>query len=200
MEKENEESLIKSRSSRACIASGFRLFLGQFKRVFRATWIHMLVFAVVSGVAEALLVAYYPLVVLALMLVWYVVYALLLRRRLTMLTATEAGFKASMRHFGLLFVVAFVTFIVCASVWLLTSVPAVILGIANIQAQQGVLYGDPLGMPDYMRWLTMGVFTLSSFMQAYIYLAWFFPLHFAFGSIQANEAERNNALQKIQNA
>ena len=199
MEKEKEETLIKSRSPRACIASGFKLYLGQFKRIFRATWMLQLVFAVVSGTAEALLVVYYPLLVAALLLLWYMLYCFMIRRRLTMLTPTRTTVKARLRHAGQLFVVSLVTIIVCISVWLLTSVPAVILGIANMQAETGVLYGDPLGMPDYMRWLTMGVFTLSSFMQAYIYLAYFFPLRYAYGSIEADETERSNALNKIQN-
>jgi hypothetical protein len=89
MEKENEESLIKIRSARAAIAEGFRLYTSNFRRIFRATWIHQLVFAVVSGVAEALLVVYYPLLVAALMLLWYVMYRFLLRRRLTMIATVK---------------------------------------------------------------------------------------------------------------
>ena len=119
-------------------------------------------FAVVSGVVEALLVVYYPILVLAFMLLWYVVYRFLMRRRLTMLPAVGAPLSVYLHHPGQIIVVALVTFLACAGLWLLTSIPAVILGIANIQAATGVLYGDPLGMPDYMLWLTMGVFTLSS--------------------------------------
>jgi hypothetical protein len=198
MENKNEESLIKSRSPRACMSTGFRLYLSHFKRIFKTTWWAQLVFAVVSGVAEALLVVYYPLVVLSLLVLWYLLYRFLLRRRLTMLAPTHTGFKACLRHLAPLFIVSLVTFIACSSLWLLTSVPAVILGIANIQAETGVLFGDALGMPSYMKWLTMAVFTLSSFMQAYIYLAYYFPMRYAYGSIEAEETERNNALNKIQ--
>lgn len=198
MEKETDESLLRPRSARACIASGVRLYLGQFRRIFRATWVYQLCFAVGSGVAEALLVGYYPLLVLALMVAWYIIYRLLLRRRLSMLPAVKPPISVLLKHLGLLFVVALVSLVACASLWLLTSVPAVILGIANIQAQTGALYGDPLGMPGYMLWLTMGVFTLSSFMQAYIYLSYFFPIRYAQGSAAAYEAERQSALIKIQ--
>ena len=103
-----------------------------------------------------------------------------------------------MRRAGLLLVVAIVAFLICAPLWLLTSVPAIILGIANIQAATGVLYGDPLGMPEFMLWLTMGVFTLASFMQAYIYLSFFFPMRYAQGSAVAIEAERQNAVKQMQ--
>jgi len=198
MEKENEESLIKIRSARAAIGCGFRLYTGNFRRIFRATWIHQLVFAVVSGVAEALLVVYYPMLVIALMLLWYVMYRFLLRRRLTMIATVKAPMAVYLRRAGLLLVVAIVAFLICASLWLLTSVPAIILGIANIQAATGVLYGDPLGMPEFMLWLTMGVFTLASFMQAYIYLSFFFPMRYAQGSAVAIEAERQNAVKQMQ--
>ena len=49
MEKEKEGILLKSRSLRACVADGFRLYLGQFKRIFRCTWVVSLVFAAVKG-------------------------------------------------------------------------------------------------------------------------------------------------------
>jgi hypothetical protein len=197
METNNEENLLKVRSARGAVSAGFRLYLGNFRRIFRATWICMLVFALVSGVAEAMLVTYYPVLVIAPMLLWYVVYRLLMRCRLTMLPVLKGAFTPCLRHAGLLFVVALIAFLLCATAWLLTSVPAVILGIANMQAEAGALYGDPLGMPDYMIWLTIAVFTLASFMQGYIYLAFFFPLHFAQGSAVASEAERSKALKII---
>ena len=51
MENKNEESLIKTRSPRACVSYGFKLYMGQFKRIFLSTWWAQLAFAVVSGVA-----------------------------------------------------------------------------------------------------------------------------------------------------
>jgi hypothetical protein len=197
MEKQNEESVLQCRSSRACIADGFKCYLGSFKRIFRATWLPSLAFAIVSGLAEALLVIYYPLVVAILLLVYFIVYRFLIRRRLKLLGTSGVTFGVALRHSGLIAVVALVTIIICAVAWMLTSVPALILGVANIQAQGGALYGDPLGMPDYMLWLTIGVFTLASFMQAYIYLAYFFPMRYALGSAVANEHERQEALNKI---
>lgn len=197
MEKEKEESLIKIRSARAAVWDGFRLYTGNFRRVFRATWIHQLIFAVVSGAAEAILVVYYPLLVLLLMLLWFAMYRFFLRSRLTMIANIKVPLTVYLRHTGLFIAVALVALVTDAFLWLFTSIPAIILGIANIQAANGVLYGDPLGMPDYMLWLTMAVFTLASFMQAYIYLSFFFPLRYAQGSAVAIEAERHNAIKQM---
>lgn len=65
MEKEKEDILLKSRSSRACIADGFRLYLGQFKRIFRYTWVVALVFAVVNGLFGTYYVTENPQLVVA---------------------------------------------------------------------------------------------------------------------------------------
>lgn len=197
MEKQNEDSILRSRSSRACIADGFKCYMGAFKRIFRLSWLPSLVFAVVSGLLEALFVVYYPLVVAVMLLVYLVIYRFLIRPRLKFVGTSRATFAVGFRHAGLIAVVALVTVIICACAWMLTSVPALILGVANIQAQAGALYGDPLGMPEYMFWLTIGVFTLASFMQAYIYLAYFFPIRYALGSAVANEQERQEAINKI---
>jgi hypothetical protein len=196
MEKEKDETLYKTRSARACIADGLHCYTGNFRCIFRATWLPLLLFAILSGVAEAFLVTYYPLVVLALLPVFYLIYRFLLRRRLTIPGTVNGSTSAYFHHFGILAVVAFVTFIFCAVVWTLTSVPAVILGIANIQAHIGELYGDPLGMPSNIKWLTIAVFILASFMQAYIYLAFFFPIRYAQGAAVAAENERAQAILK----
>ena len=195
METTNQETTLKIRTARACIVAGFQQYTGKFRRIFKATWLPSLVFAIVSGIAESLLVEYYPLVVLALFLVYCLLYRFWLRKKIRDVLEKVGGTaKGYLRHFGLIATVVFVTLISCTMIWLLTSVPAVILGIANIEAQRGVLIGDPLGMPDYMRWLTIGVFTLASFMQAYIYLAFFFPLRYAQGSAVAAEEERAKAV------
>ena len=197
MEKEIDETLFKTRSARACIADGMHFFTENFRRIFRVTWLPLLIFSIFSGLAEALLVSIYPLVVLVMLLVFYLVYRFLLRRRMKFIATVKTDFSTKMRHLGLLAVVAFGTFLICAIAWAMTSVPAVILGIANIQAHIGVLHGDPWGMPDYIRWFTIIVFTLASFMQAYIYLSFFFPMRYAQGSAAAAEDERRKALNAI---
>ena len=45
MEKDKEDILLKDRSSRACISAGYRLYMSNFKRIFRASWLAAIVFA-----------------------------------------------------------------------------------------------------------------------------------------------------------
>ena len=312
MEKEKESILLKSRSSRACIADGFRLYLGQFKRIFRYTWVVALVFAVVNGLFGAYFVTEYPrlmvalqangvglpqlasmsavviggslLVLMAYVLLWsyifsmlnvhkaaaeipwtpkmlhfdrkaawrmlkamlwalliggivvgisgavavlgkrmlspmaamgllvvillivgvllvpgyYVFYKYLLTPGLKFTSVLGTGYGIGIRHLGSLLAVVIVTLLVVDIVALLLSLPMQILYLANIQAQTGVLMGDPLGMPDYMPKLTAAVFVLASFLQAYVLMAAAFPLYYAYGSIEADEEERSKAQKNIQ--
>ena len=312
MEKEKESILLKSRSSRACIADGFRLYLGQFKRIFRYTWVVALVFAVVNGLFGAYFVTEYPrlmvalqangvglpqlasmsavvigsslLVLMAYVLLWsyifsmlnvhkataeipwtpkmlhfdrkaawrmlkamfwvllvaaivggigaavtilgkkmlspmaamgllvvvllivgvllvpcyYVFYKYLLTPGLKFTSVLGTGYSIGIRHLGSLLAVVIVTLLVVDIVALLLSLPMQILYLANIQAQTGVLMGDPLGMPDYMPKLTAAVFVLASFLQAYVLMAAAFPLYYAYGSIEADEEERSKAQKNIQ--
>ena len=311
MEKEKEGILLKSRSSRACIADGFRLYLGQFKRIFRYTWFVALVFAVVNGLFGTYFVMEYPRLLVALQtnsvglpqlagmsavviggsvlvlvayvllggylfsmlnahkataemlwtpkmlhfdrravwrmvkaMLWmllfaaviggivaavvmlgnrllarmtglglavvvlialgvlsvplyYVFYKYLLTPGLKFTSVLSAGYAIGMRHLGSLLAVVIVTLLVVNIVAVLLSLPMQILYMANIQAQTGVLMGDPLGMPTYMPKLTAAVFILASFLQAYVVMASAFPLYYAYGSIEVNEDERRQTFGKL---
>lgn len=310
MEKETEGILLKTRSSRACMAEGFRLYLGQFKRIFRYTWLVAIFFAVVNGLFGTYYVMEYPrlmvavqmgsagirqmagmfavmvagslLLMIAYVLLWsylfsmlnvhkatgempwapkllhfdrtmawrmlkamlwallftiiiggvmaavgviggkvlspmttvgllifvmiiigvllvplyYVFYKYLLTPGLKFTSILSVGYTIGMHHLGSLLSVLFVTSIVVAMAALLTSLPMMVLFLANIQAQTGLLMGDPLGMPSYMTTLTAVVFVLASFLQAYVLMAEAFPLYYAYGSIEVSEDERNKTLSK----
>lgn len=49
MEIKNEEHPLKIRSTRACVSAGFHLYFGNFRHIFRATWLPALLFALVSA-------------------------------------------------------------------------------------------------------------------------------------------------------
>ena len=49
METPSEEPVLKSRSARHCISTGYRLYIGHFRRIFRATWPAALVASLLSG-------------------------------------------------------------------------------------------------------------------------------------------------------
>jgi hypothetical protein len=81
-----------------------------------------------------------------------------------------------------LFIVAILT--------LFTSLPSIIMMAANWESQMGVMNGDPLGMPSYVMWLSIGAFLLAGFLQAYIWLTTICPMYLAKTSIVLQEQER----------
>jgi hypothetical protein len=56
MEKVNDDIVMKVRSSRACIGAGYRLFTGNFKRIFRYSWAAALIYAVICSTAGTLMI------------------------------------------------------------------------------------------------------------------------------------------------
>jgi len=58
----------------------------------------------------------------------------------------------------------------CTGIALLTTIvailPAVILSLANTQAHIGEFFGDQLGLPSYMLWMTLVVLVISGCIQA----------------------------------
>ncbi len=56
MEKEKEDILLKDRSSRACISAGYRLYMSNFKRIFRASWLAALFFAALVSTGGTMMI------------------------------------------------------------------------------------------------------------------------------------------------
>lgn len=306
MENQNDDILMKVRSSRTCIRAGYRLFTGNFKKIFRQTWLAAIFYGLFNGIYTSNLVTEYPKMMLAMttgqlsaptstgytvllllstlllvvatiwlcshmsallyqhrkegiitaptrlfniqidkhtivrvivwVLVWVVIaiitsailgslaYFAIARKSLTLMGFTGllglvilllmiplaypamhylttrdtklfkilgSDYMTGLRHWGTLFTVALVTVIFSSAILTLTTLPAIILSIANIKAQTGLIMGDPLGMPDYIDKLTLLVFTLAGFIQAYVMLSIFFPAYYTAGSIETQEQERN---------
>ncbi len=99
-------------------------------------------------------------------------------------------FGVAIRHWGSIFIVALVTGILVMLFTIITELPANILYIANLQSQIGMLQGDPQGMPTYMTWMNLIVFAIAGFIQAYVHLSTLFPYFFLYGSLEAQEEER----------
>ena len=95
-----------------------------------------------------------------------------------------------LRRWGFIFLVVFVTILFMSVISLLTSLPALILSIANQTATMGYITGDPLGMPSYIGWLAAVVFLLIGFIQAYVMLSFLFPIYYMYGAIDIHEKER----------
>ena len=109
---------------------------------------------------------------------------------------TLAGnYPSAMRHWGLLFLVFFVSLLLVFLVGLVVMLPSHILSFANQQAYQGVLIGDPLGMPSYMTALTFVTVTFCSFIQFYVSQVTMVHNYYVYGSIETREQKRkDNAL------
>jgi hypothetical protein len=283
MEKDKDDILQKDRSGRACISAGYRLYMSNFKRIFRFSWVAALVFAIVTSISGTMLILRPRLALFSLLTIiivealfasygfavlkqhqqtgaisyspkWFnldvhifvrtlkawinlfVIYIVVVGvvSGITVLSTsylplyTAIGltglfgllalifllplaytntryvltdgigywqnlserYGIGLRRWGFIFLVVFVTTLFLSVVSLLTSLPALILSIANQTATMGYITGDPLGMPSYIGWLAAVVFLLIGFIQAYVMLSFLFPIYYMYGAIDAHEKER----------
>ena len=102
------------------------------------------------------------------------------------------SYASGMRHWGLMFLVFFVSMLLIQLVGFVVLLPSHILSFANQQAHQGLLFGDPLGMPSYITTLTFITVTLCCFIQFYVSQVLLVHNYYIYGSIEAREQERNN--------
>ena len=196
MEKDNEFTLMKSRSCQACIRDGYKFYAAGFRQIFRYTWPLAIVFAILSAAASALPVLVSPSLLLAgaalalvsVVLLLYTASWRLHKRQL--LQKAEIKPRLWLRHLGMVLLVGIFCLFVVSVLAMLTCLPTFIMMAANWQSQMGVINGDPSGMPEYVRWLTIGVFLLAGFIQAYVWLTFIGPTYMLRGSIAQREIER----------
>ena len=96
-----------------------------------------------------------------------------------------------------MFLVFFVSILLVVLVSIIVILPAIILTMANMQAQQGLLMGDPLGMPNYILPLTFGTLVLTHFIEFYVVLVVLMHFYYIYGSIETKEMEREQQRQNI---
>ena len=60
MEKSNEEALFRGRSSRSCVRIGCQLYLSNFRRLLKSSWIPAVLFAVCYSAIGTIAVIQYP--------------------------------------------------------------------------------------------------------------------------------------------
>ena len=197
MEKDNENTLLKIRSSRACIRDGYMWFSDKFRRIFRHTWPIALLFAVLTATASALPVLISPLLLwpaLALELLAVIILLVLTRRvfrkKQLLPPAGSASLGAKIRQAGQFVLVGIVCLLVVAVLTLLTSLPTLIMMAANWESQMGVLNGDPAGMPDYVLWLSIVVFLIAGFLKAYVWMTIICPFYLVRVTVAQKEKEK----------
>ena len=196
MEKDNLDVLQKNRSTRACIRDGFRFYISNFRQILRNTWPVAIGFALLSMVASALPVLFSPT-----LLIWGLLIGgmsvillligarLMLHKRQMLYSAGKTPIMAWLTHFGAVLLITIVCLFAISILTMLTSLPGIILMAANWQSQMGVINGDPIGMPDYVYWLSLAVFLLAGFIQAYVWLIMLFPFHLLKASLACKEED-----------
>ncbi|MBQ6378801.1 MAG: hypothetical protein IJJ56_08415 [Prevotella sp.] len=207
MNEEKESILKKSRSGRACIREGYQFFTSHFKRIFRHTWVAALCFAVVSAAAASLPVFVAPnmlwpallLEMVAVILLLVISYRRLVRKQLfERLPKGSIPRWAWLHHLGMETLVWLFCLLVVLSLSIITALPMLIVMAANWLNNVGILTGDPDGMPSYMTWLTIIVFLIAGFIQAYVWLTILGPVYLMRGSISQQEKERAEMKAKIE--
>lgn len=107
------------------------------------------------------------------------------------------SYGRGMARWGMLFIVFFVSILLTQLVELVVMMPAHVLNLANQTAHNGLLIGDPLGMPSYMTALTFATFTLCCFIQFYVSQVVMVHNYYAYGAIETKEQERRKQKMDI---
>ena len=197
METNKHKKLQKSRSSQACIREGYRFYMSHFRRIFRVTWLIAIVFAVITAATSAMPVIISP-------------DSANTRHRhrdcgrcpaalhrwqeasqagrdgadrtaeAAILAATpgddpDCDNRLHLRHF-------------CPDAVHLAAY--IYHDGSQLAVEDGRAGGDPVGMPDYVLWLSIGVFLIAGFIQAYIWMTALGPGYLMKGSIAQQEKER----------
>ena len=92
------------------------------------------------------------------------------------------AYKIGFRHWGKWFVVFLITSILTGVISSIILLPANVLCLANIQANMGVLFDDPLGMPSYSIPLTAFVMFIAGIIQGYIRLSMLYVFYVTYES------------------
>ena len=203
METEKKEIEIKLRSSQACIREGYQLYTGNFRKIFRATWWLAIGFAILQAAASALPVLLSPTLLLPALalgvvavIIWLFVANWRLKKRQFISPLRPLTFGSWMRHLGKVFIVTIVCITLVAILTLMTSLPTMILMAANWQSKIGMLNGDPAGMPSSVRWLSLGVFLVAGFIQAYVWLTSILPFYLMKGTMGIQDKEKEEFNKK----
>ena len=122
----------------------------------------------------------------------YMVMKYMVNAQLPLFSRFSEVYAAGFRRWGAHFVVVLITMIITLLALLITELPTLVLTVATARSTVGSLQGDPAGMPDYMTWMSAIVFFIAGFIQAYLQLSVLFPCYYLYGTIEAQQEERNN--------
>ena len=72
MEKDQDSILMKDRSGRACISAGYRLYMSNFRRIFRYSWVAAVIFALTVSIGGTIMILRPRLALFSLLLIMIV--------------------------------------------------------------------------------------------------------------------------------
>lgn len=151
-----------------------------------------------GGVTGIVLMILIEIVAIVLTLpLWYVAMRYMLTDGTGFWSQLGRGYPVGLRHLGYIFAVVMVEIAAVVLVNFVVSVPSFVLMSANMLAQAGAINGDPLGMPPFMGIMTLAIFILAGFLSAYIMLSILFPFYYVYGSIEQQEAEKQEVKDKL---
>lgn len=188
---------MKVRSSQACIRDGYQMYSSNFRKLFRTTWWLAIGFALVQAVISALPALLSPTLLLpalilsaVVVIAWLVLTNWQLKKRQLLKPLPPLKMSSWMQHLGKVFIVSIACLLIVMVLTMLTSLPMYILMVANLQSQVGIMNGDPTGMPEYIKWLSMAVFTIAGFIQAYVWLTIIPPFYLMKASMGIQDKEK----------
>ena len=90
------------------------------------------------------------------------------------------------KHLWHYIAIVMVVFIITTLMSLLMESSAIYLAVAHIKAQQSVVMGDQIVMPQHIGLITFAVFTFCGLLQAYIHTSSLFPFYYFYYSKEKN--------------
>lgn len=118
-------------------------------------------------------------------------------REATLWKTMTKGYARGIRHFGLLFIIAFIVYIVASLVQIIVFSPCNIIIAANTISNSGVAMGDPSGLPEYFPVLVFIAGVITMYCMAYVMMWIEFTFYFTYGTIETRENERTKAKNLI---
>lgn len=142
----------------------------------------------------------WPLFIVAIALLmptYFSMYKYILQPDLKYWPSLWTTYLEALRHWGMVFSAWLIANIVILLVSLVVLLPANILSLANFQANIGMLYGDPLGMPSYILPFTIIIMLIAGFAESFIQLTLHTILYYVYGSIETREQDRRKYKKKL---
>ena len=106
-------------------------------------------------------------------------------------TAIKSGYREGFHHWGKLFLVVLLLFIIRYAVSMLFSLPLCVLTFAQVMALEGEAYGDPTGLPSYMACMNFLVtFAVAAVLLMFLHTWTWFVAAYTYGAVSCEEQER----------